>query len=190
MNSVVLLQPPIQEFYLTHKRTIPYGLCSIAASLEQAGFETKIIDGLTCSKSKVLNYPKPFEYLNEFYGQKDGSLFSLFHEFRHFGYSHEHLANQVRRDQPFVVGISSLFTTYCDQTIETALAVKRFFPKAYIVAGGHHPTAFPEHMLQCKAIDFVLRGDGERSMTKLCNGSVAKNISRTKRSFRRKIYAA
>ena len=50
MAKVILIQPPIREFYLTRKRTIPYGLASIAASLEQAGFDTEIIDALARDK--------------------------------------------------------------------------------------------------------------------------------------------
>ena len=46
MPDVVLIAPPIREFYLTKKRTIPYGLACIAKQLEQAGFSCTIIDAL------------------------------------------------------------------------------------------------------------------------------------------------
>ena len=36
--DILLIQPPIRDFYLTAKRTIPYGLASIAAGLIEAGF--------------------------------------------------------------------------------------------------------------------------------------------------------
>ena len=38
MPDILLIQPPIKDFYLTRKRTVPYGLACLAASLEQAGF--------------------------------------------------------------------------------------------------------------------------------------------------------
>ncbi|MCG8633706.1 MAG: B12-binding domain-containing radical SAM protein [Desulfobacterales bacterium] len=168
MAKVILIQPPIREFYLTRKRTIPYGLASIAASLEQAGFDTEIIDALARDKSKVIDYPESFAHLKPYYGRQDVTLFSLFHQFRHFGYSHEHLAAMVRDRQPLIVGISSLFTAYQDQALETAKTVRRFYPDAYIVLGGHHPTVFPEKILDCNAVDFVVRGEGEASLPKLC----------------------
>ena len=33
MVDILLIQPPIRDFYLTAKRTIPYGLASIASAL-------------------------------------------------------------------------------------------------------------------------------------------------------------
>ncbi len=38
MPDVLLVQPPIRDFYLTAKRTIPYGLASIAAAVAARGF--------------------------------------------------------------------------------------------------------------------------------------------------------
>lgn len=168
MNKIILIQPPIQEFYLTRKRTIPYGLASIAASLEKQGFPTQILDALARDKSRPIDYPPKFKYLNAFYGRSDLSLFSLFHSFKHFGYAHGHMGKLVRDKQPFLVGISSLFTAYGDQALETARAVKQFYPQAYTVLGGHHPTLFPEETLACDAVDFVLRGEGEVSLPLLC----------------------
>ncbi|MCP4669816.1 MAG: radical SAM protein, partial [Desulfobacula sp.] len=167
-SRVIFVQPPIEDFYLTKKRTIPYGLASIAASVQEAGFNVEIIDALATNKIKTIQYPEKFSFLKKFYGQKDTTMFALFHEYRHFGYSHEHIATQIREKQPFVVGISSLFTAYCDQAVKTAQMIKKFYPSCKIVLGGHHPTQFPEKTLECSAVDFVLRGEGENSMTKLC----------------------
>ncbi|MCP4670285.1 MAG: radical SAM protein, partial [Desulfobacula sp.] len=120
------------------------------------------------NKIKTIQYPEKFSFLKKFYGQKDTTMFALFHEFRHFGYSHEHIATLIREKQPFVVGISSLFTAYCDQAVKTAQMIKKFYPECKIVLGGHHPTQFPEKTLECRAVDFVLRGEGENSMAQLC----------------------
>ncbi|MBU0970146.1 MAG: cobalamin-dependent protein, partial [Proteobacteria bacterium] len=167
--KIILVQPPIEEFYLTRKRTIPYGLASICASLEARGYPTRILDGLATDKSKILALPNEFSHLASFYGHEDLSLFSLFHQFKHFGYSYEHIGTQVRNEQPFLVGISSLFTAYCEQALTTARVIKKFYPPAYIVMGGHHPTHFPEESLACKEIDFVLRGEGEVCLPLLCD---------------------
>lgn len=166
---VLLVQPPIEEFYLTAKRTIPYGLASICASLEAAGYPTQILDGLATNKSKSIAFPEEFSHLTPHYGRDDITLFSLFHQFKHFGYSYEHLATQVREKKPFLVGISSLFTAYGEQALETARIIKKFYPGAYIVMGGHHPTHFPKEVLACKAVDFVLRGEAETSLPLLCD---------------------
>lgn len=168
MERVVLIQPPVRDFYLTRKRTLPYGLAAIAASLESAGFSCTIVDGLATDKSKPLPLPESFAPLAPFYGRTDISRFSLFSVFRHFGYSHEHLGHLARQEAPFVVGISSLFTPYADQAMATAAAVKKFCPEAWVVLGGHHPTAFAGDCLKNPHVDFVIKGEGEVPMAGLC----------------------
>ena len=179
-SKVVLVQPPIEDFYLTKKRTIPYGLAAIAACIKQKGFHVEILDALATNKSKTIAYPEEFSHLKTFYGKSDITTFSLFHEFKHFGYSYEYLGTKIREKEPFVVGISSLFTAYCNQALKTAQTIKKFYPHCKIVLGGHHPTVFPEKILACPAVDFVLRGEGETSMAQLCealkNGSNLKQI--------------
>jgi len=165
---VILVQPPIEDFYLTKKRTIPYGLASIAACIRKKGFDAEILDSLATDKSKTIEYPYEFSFLLPFYGKKDITAFSLFHEFKHFGYSYEYIGTKIREKAPFIVGISSLFTAYCNEALKTAQTIKKFYPHCKIVLGGHHPTIFPEKVLNCPQIDFVLRGEGETSMGLLC----------------------
>ncbi len=168
ISKIVLVQPPIEDFYLTKKRTIPYGLACLATAIRNKGFEVEILDALSTKKSRVIEYPKEFSHLKSFYPQKDLSYFSLFHEFRHFGYSYEFIGAKIRDIQPFVVGISSLFTAYSNEALKTAKIIKNFYPDCIVVMGGHHPTAFPEKILECWEVDYVLRGEGEKSMPLLC----------------------
>ncbi len=168
ISKVVLVQPPIEDFYLTKKRTIPYGLACIATCLRDKGFDVEILDALSTEKSRIMDYPKEFSYLKPFYNQKDISNFSLFHEFRHFGYSFEYIGTKIREIQPFIVGISSLFTAYSNEALTTAKIIKKFYPHCIIVMGGHHPTFFPEKIIECNEVDYVLRGEGEKTMPLLC----------------------
>ncbi len=162
--EILLVQPPMEEFYLTAKRTVPYGLACIAASLEQAGFPVAMVDALAVARSKIIPPPPELGDLDQFYGRNDLSPFALFHHYRHYGYSFEHMGTLAREKRPFLVGISSLFTAYCDEALKTAEAIKQFWPECRVVMGGHHPTLFPEEVMGCKAVDFVLRGEGEVSM--------------------------
>lgn len=164
----MLIQPPIEDFYLTRKRTIPYGLACIAAVLQQNNFQVDIIDALATNKSKIIPLPEAFKHLEIYYGKPDISRFSLFHHFRHFGYSLEHIGTQVRDKKLFAVGISSLFTPYADMAMACAQIVKKFSPDTIVIMGGHHPTTLPEEVIDSPFVDYVLRGDGERSMTQLC----------------------
>lgn len=173
--NILLIQPPIRDFYLTTKRTIPYGLASIAAGLIEAGFSVEIFDALATSKSRMVDLPAEMSYLQPYYGQPDQSPFALFHHYKHYGYSYDTIGQRVKKTRPFLVGISSLFTAYAAQAVKTAQIVKHTHPDCKIVLGGHHPTALPERIMESPAVDFVLRGEGEVCMPLLAralqNGS-------------------
>ena len=164
MPDILLIQPPIEDFYLTAKRTQPYGLAIIAACLRQAGFTVEILDALATDKKRVVPWPAEMGYLSPFFGRPDRSAFGLFHHFRHFGYSLEHIARQAEVSGAFLIGISSLFTAYSDVAMQTAAAVRKVCPRAVLVLGGHHPTALPEAVMGHPEVDYLLRGDGEVSL--------------------------
>jgi len=164
MTDVLLIQPPIRDFYLTAKRTIPYGLASMAAVLEENGFRVEILDALSSSRSKILHWPPEMETLRPYYGRPDVSPFALFHSYRHYGYSLEEIGRRAHRSGAGVVGISSLFSAYAAEALAVAEKVRSTHPAACIVLGGHHPTAMPEAVMASTAVDYVLRGDGEASI--------------------------
>jgi hypothetical protein len=167
LPDILLIQPPIRDFYLTAKRTMPYGLACIAAALRRAGFSVSIVDGLATAKSRAIPWPDEMAFLQPFYGRPDRSPFGLFHHFRHFGYSLEHIARRAKESGASIVGISALFSAYAEIALETAAAVKKACPGARIVLGGHHPTALPEAVMRHPVVDFVVRGDGEAGLPQL-----------------------
>jgi len=167
MSDIALLQPPIEDFYLTAKRTIPYGLACIAASLEKDGFSVEIIDGLATNKSRILPWPEEMAYLKPHYGRPDISPFALFHKYRHFGYSFDHLGKLAKQSGAFLIGISALFTPYHESVLKVAAAIKKQHPDCCIVVGGHHATALPEAVMNCAAVDYLIRGEGEIALPQL-----------------------
>lgn len=167
MVDILLVQPPIRDFYLTAKRTVPYGLAAIAAALMAKGFSVDILDGLATAKSRPQPTPPEMTYLTDHYGRPDMSPFGLFHQFRHYGYSYQHLHRAAKASGAFLVGISALFTPYINEAFETAKTIRAALPASKIVLGGHHPTALPAHAMSCRYVDFVLRGEGESSLPAL-----------------------
>ncbi|MFH1981269.1 MAG: radical SAM protein [Pseudomonadota bacterium] len=164
MVDVLLIQPPIRDFYLTVKRTVPYGLGCIAEALAEAGFTVAIHDAMASGKARPLPLPASLQYLHPFYGESDLSPFALFHQFRHFGHSTAHIARAAGESGAFLIGISALFTAYCQEALDTAAAVRKVCPKAFIVMGGHHATEMANAVLAHPAPDAVLRGEGEVGM--------------------------
>ena len=78
MPDILLIQPPIRDFYLTAKRTIPYGLTCIASALIESGYSVDILDALATSKARVRDLPEQMSYLRQYYPQPDRSPFALF----------------------------------------------------------------------------------------------------------------
>ena len=170
MPDILLVQPPIRDFYLTAKRTFPYGLASIAAALAARGFSVEILDALAAPKSRPAEMPAEMADVQPFYGRPDVSPFALFHRFRHFGSSFDTIGRRAAASGAWLVGISALFTPYAEEALAAAAAIKSRHPHCTIVMGGHHPTVMPEHVLASPAVDYVLRGEGEVSLPLLAEG--------------------
>ncbi len=167
MPDILLIQPPIRDFYLTAKRTIPYGLACIASTLRLEGFSVGILDALANPKSHRIAWPQEMSYLLDFYTAPDISPISIFQEFKHFGLEFDRIGEISANSGAFLIGISSLFTAYSNEAILTAESVRRHCPEAVIVMGGHHPTELPEDVLKNSCVDFVIRGEGELSLPML-----------------------
>ncbi len=78
----------------------------------------------------------------------------------------EEVKQYVKSLNPEIVGITCGSATY-HKCVETATAIKQVVPSCKIVVGGWHPSYVPDSMLQHPEIDFVVMGEGERSMTEL-----------------------
>jgi radical SAM superfamily enzyme YgiQ (UPF0313 family) len=174
MVDILLIQPPLADFYLTAKRTIPYGLASIAAAVRQQGHTVAILDAMATGKSRPATPPEGLDGLSPFYGRADRSPFCLFHQFRHYGYSLEHIGRQINRSGARIVGIASLFTAYSDMALSVARIAKASLPDCTVVLGGHHPTALPQAVMAEPAVDLVLRGEGEIGLPALARALFAR----------------
>lgn len=186
MPDILLIQPPVQDFYLTAKRTLPYGLACIAAALEQAGFSVQVLDAMAVSASRTISLPPEMAYLSAFYSEPDVSPFGLFHGYKHFGLDLDAVAAAAARSGAFLIGISALFTPFSDMALETAEAVRKACPQSFIVAGGHHATAMPGHVMACTAIDFVIQGEAETALPLLAgffHDAKIRGVTRTDRVY-------
>jgi anaerobic magnesium-protoporphyrin IX monomethyl ester cyclase len=142
---------------------------SIASACRQKGYRVQILDALATGKSRPAPLPDELAYLAATYGPPDCAPFALFHQYRHFGYALATIAEQAHLSGARLIGISSLFSAYEDMALACAQVIKARCPQATIVLGGHHPTAFPERILEQPAVDIVLRGEGEESLPALAD---------------------
>lgn len=76
------------------------------------------------------------------------------------------LEEEILTRQPAVVGLPC-WTMERGQTFKAAALVHRLLPKTKIVIGGHHASAFPEHMFTQAHADAVVIGEGELTALEL-----------------------
>jgi len=78
----------------------------------------------------------------------------------------EEYETQLLAQKPDFIGVS-VHTIELSIALEAAQRAKRLLPHIKTVAGGPHPTEFPDSVLKNGHFDFVLRGEGEVSLPKL-----------------------
>ncbi|MDH4263528.1 MAG: radical SAM protein [Spirochaetia bacterium] len=180
-KQILLIQPPIEDFYATDCRTQPLGLCYISASIKQEFPEIEVIvyDAFADGKKQNIPWPLEFGYLKKYYGHADNSPFKLFHQYSRFGKSNGEIRNDIKIYSPFLIGISSMFTAYYRQSLEMAALCRELFPEAKIVMGGNHAAVASDSLLQAHfknnfLIDYVISGEAELAMNHLIK-SLLKN---------------
>ena len=163
--KLLLIQPPIQDFYDTDVRLQPIGLCYLKAAVKKHLPEIDVLvkDYHGGSGRRTVAIPKELRYLTDYYAVDDKSPFSTFHRYYHFGASFDVIDNDIAALKPDVVGISSLFTPYYREALEVAARVKKR-SAAVVVIGGSHASAAPESLLASPHVDYVIRGEGERAI--------------------------
>jgi anaerobic magnesium-protoporphyrin IX monomethyl ester cyclase len=82
------------------------------------------------------------------------------------GLNLDRVAGIIERERPDVVGISAMTETITNG-LAVAQTVKSIAPETIIVVGGAHPTILPFEVLADDAVDYVVVGDGERTMVEL-----------------------
>src|SRR5262245_12898372 len=142
--KVLLIQPPVQDFYDTDVRLQPIGLCYLKATVKKHLPDVEVvIKRYTAGSGRTTGaMPTALLYLTDYYSVSDKSPFSTFHQYYHFGKSFDEIESEIAEIRPDVVGIASLFTPYYREVLEVAARVKKRLDVPVIV-GGSHASAIP-----------------------------------------------
>ncbi len=82
----------------------------------------------------------------------------------------------IREHQPRFVGLTGV-TIQIGSVHRVAAVVKSVLPGSTVVVGGAHATALPEEVLEDANIDYVIRGEGEKSFAALIEGEPIESIT-------------
>ncbi len=161
--NILLIQPPLRDFYRTQLRTQPLGLACLAAAIRQHGHEAQILDCQTPAQRHA-PVPEALQYLQEHYVPGDQTPFRLYSRFCAFGMSPADIRARIAAARPDAVGLQCQFTPYVDDALQVAALVKSIDRRIPVIAGGAHASCQPERMLANANIDFILIGEGEQSL--------------------------
>ncbi len=168
--KILLIQPPVEDFYDTDVRLQPIGLAYLKSALlkNTEGVKVKILDLHRGHGRHTTKLPKELTYLKKYYGQNDSSPFCGFHNYYHFGAKWEKIEELIKIEKPDVVGISALFSPYFREVVKVAQIAKSATNGSCLVTvGGSHASALPESLLESPEIDYVICGEGEKSFCDL-----------------------
>lgn len=166
--NILLIQPPIEDFYDTDVRLFPLGLGLLKAMAKKVYPELaiSIVDYHHGHGRKTIAIPPELNYLKKYWGHHDRSPFCGFHHYYHFGASWEYIEADLRKRCPDVIGISALFTPYFREVCKIARIAKSLNPAIKVIVGGSHVSAAPKESLAPEEIDYVMVGEGEHSFAR------------------------
>jgi len=143
----------------------PLGLCYLKAAVKKFLPEIRIVvkDFHHGWGRRTISLPDELVYLRDYYSWSDRSPFSSFYHYYHFGAFFETVGEDVARQKPDLVGISSLFSPYYREVLQCAEEIKKRI-RVPILVGGPHVSTAPLQMLRDANIDFIIRGEGERPL--------------------------
>jgi magnesium-protoporphyrin IX monomethyl ester (oxidative) cyclase len=142
--KALLINPP-QTFFPGSARVVvglPLGIMYIAATLEEHGYETEILDTL----------------IGDFKLQKIGDS-------KHYGMPLEKIKEKIRQSNTDIVGITNPFTAQVDNAIKVSEIVKDTDTEIPTVVGGPHVVVRATQFLKdAKNVDIAVIGEGEYTM--------------------------
>ncbi len=149
----ILLIVPRNAAYLIEEsgninfgKIFPLGIAYVAGALEQAGYTVSVLDAAA-----------------EGYDQQ----IKIDNEHVRVGLSDDQVIARIKQANPDMVGISNLFSMQINEAQAIARLVKRVSPEIVTVMGGANPSVLPEKVMENDCVDFVVIGEGEKTMVEL-----------------------
>jgi radical SAM superfamily enzyme YgiQ (UPF0313 family) len=173
--KVLLVQPPIEDFYTTRVRNYPLGLLYLATKVMDL-CDVKVVD---LRKGRIQEASEnPFPELSEYFRKESHTPFSLFKTYKRYGLNIKEIERIIMAEDPDVLCVSSLFSAYVREAQEVARCAKEVKEGIVTVLGGHHASALPDHLMKDICVDYVIRGEGETPFLELLTSLIGKGSKR------------
>ena len=151
--KVLLIDPPMQSIMLSRADWFPMGLAFLAGSIKREGHEALIYNG---EHDPSLDYVNLTTYSSNYY-----HYLEALRDDDHPAW--KRLAKVITDFKPDVVGITS-FSVKWPSARKIAALAKSYDPQIPVVMGGQHVTIMTDDALADPNIDFVVKGEGEKTL--------------------------
>lgn len=159
--KALLIQPPLEDFYLSPARAAALGLEAMKPVLEAAGWTWTLKNyPLEQPRGRVKPLPRELSHLKDHLIQGEGGPVSFFKSWHRFGPEAETLAAEAAAENPDMILISCFAWAYAGETLELLPHLRAACPDAFILVGGAGATVMPLPFLSAGAHG-VLRGEAE-----------------------------
>lgn len=168
---VLLVQPSIEDFYITSQRLQPAGLLYLASFLNAHGHHADLLDCLYPFSETVIELDPKLSYVKEFF-IPDLMPTGIFNSYKHFGLDEKGLKEKLSGWKYDVYGISCNFCAYYRQALETAKAIRETHSDAIIICGGNAVPVLYETFLKSGFFDIAVFGEGETTLLDLLENNL------------------
>ncbi|MBM4079972.1 MAG: hypothetical protein FJ278_09755, partial [Planctomycetes bacterium] len=176
-SRILLINPCIHDFTAYDLWMKPLGLLYVAAALERAGYDVRLVDCLDKYHPGVLKLqgrerPRLKQFgCGKFFDQeieKPPALRAVPRRFRRFGITPDLFRAELRHGPtPQLIFVTSMMTYWYPGVFEAIRLARETFPSAPIALGGIYATLCPDHARKHSGADFVLEGPGEAAAADL-----------------------
>ena len=156
--KILLVAPPVFDFYFTTHRMEPLGLLYIREASAKAGHDVALYDATLSGKVKRVATPPEFAYLDKFY-EEDCSPFSLHNGYKRLGDSFLKIVEFIKENNFDFVALSSLFSPYHPDVELLAAEIKKV-TNIPLVIGGTAVNAQKKKIAQTTNADYLNCGNG------------------------------
>lgn len=156
---ILLIEPPFERFQGIKRAFFPLGLAYVAAYIESQGHTVEIYDVEHTGESNIIQYAEAAKSYQKYLEGLGNMQHPVWQEVR----------EELQRFRPQIVGFSCPTVKY-EPALKIAGIAKEIDPDVKVVFGGCHPTVLAGQVLTNKAVDFVIRGEGEHTLSQLVSG--------------------
>ena len=176
--KILLIDPPFYRFIGYYNRYFPLGLAYLAAVLRKEGHDVLIYDA-DCNVNPTKMDFSQLEESYPFYLQslKDENNPIL-----------KEIPGTVRNFNPDLIGITA-WTTFAASAFRVAAICKEWNRDVPVVMGGPHISIkYDEVMKICPDVDFLIRGEGEKTFVELAKALESKDKAKALKNINGILY--